>query len=56
MGQVKGYVVEQHDIIIDVLGGWPNEFEEKIQKLLGERGKDVLWSMQKLVISSRLRH
>ena len=37
--QLKGYVVEQHNIIIDVLGGWSNELEEVTQKLLGARGK-----------------
>ena len=44
--QFKGYVVEQHNIITDVLGGWSNELEEVTQKLLGARGKDVLRSMQ----------
>ena len=39
---------------IDVLGGWSNELEEVAQKLLGARGKDVLRSMQKSVISSGL--
>ena len=54
--QFKGYryVVEQHNIIIDVLGGWSNELEEVTQKLLEARGKDVLKSMQKSVISSSL--
>ena len=52
--QFKGYVVEQDNIIIDVLGGWSNELEEVTQKLLGARGKNVLKSMQKSVISSSL--
>ena len=52
--QFKGYEVEQHNIIIDVLGGWSNELEEVTQKLLGARGKYVLRSMQKSVISSSL--
>ena len=37
--QFKGYEVEQHNIIIDVLGGWSNELEEVTQKLLGARGQ-----------------
>ena len=52
--QLKGYVVEQHNIIIDLLGGWSNELEEVTQKLLGARGKDVLRGMQKSVISNSL--
>ena len=55
--QYKGYTVEQHNIIIDVLGGWSCELDAVMHKLLGPdvlKSTDVLKPMQKSVISSTL--
>ena len=37
--QYKGYTVEQHNIIIDVLGGWSCELDAVLQKLLGPKSR-----------------
>jgi len=53
--QFKGYKIEQHNIIIDVLGGYSTDLEECMRKLLGKRkGNETLAKMQKAVISSTL--
>ena len=39
--QYPGYNIEQCNIVIDVLGGWSNELELTIKKLVGVRAKDV---------------
>ena len=52
--QYKGYTVEQHNIIIDVLGGWSCELDAVLHKLLGPKSRDVLKRMQKSIISSTL--
>ena len=35
-----GYDIRQHDIIIDVLGGWSTEVDEAMRELFGVRGGD----------------
>ena len=52
--QYKGYTVEQHNIIIDVLGGWSCELDAVLHKLLGPKSRDVLKRMQRSFISSTL--
>ena len=52
--QYPGYDVEQCNIIIDVLGGWPRDLDLTMRKLFGSRGYDVLRRMQKAIISSSL--
>ena len=46
--QYPGYVVEQCNVVIDVLGGWSKDLEKTIKKLVGARGKEVLRRMQKV--------
>ena len=46
--------MEQHNIIIDVLGGWSCELDAVLHKLLGPKSRDVLKRMQKSIISSTL--
>ena len=50
--QFKGYKLEQFNIIMDVLGRYSIELEEKMRKLVGRKGSQVLLKMQKAVISS----
>ena len=50
----KGYKLEQFNIIMDVLGGYSTELEEKMRELVGRKGSQVLVKMQKAVISSTL--
>lgn len=52
--QYKGYKIEQYNIIVDALGGYSNEVEQRMIKLLGKKGSGVLRKMQKAVISSTL--
>ena len=52
--QYPGYVVEQCNVVIDVLGVWSKDLEKTIKKLVGARGKEVLRTMQKAIISSSL--
>ena len=52
--QYPGYVVEQCNVVIDVLGGWSKDLEKTIKKLVGARGREVLRRMQKAIISSSL--
>ena len=52
--QFPGYRVEQYNVIIDVLGGWPRDLDTTMRKMLEPRGRDVLLRMQRAVISSTL--
>ena len=52
--QYRGYEVTQHNIIMDVLGGWSRETETSIQSLVGRKANQVLEAMQKAVLSSSL--
>ena len=52
--QHRGYEVIQHNIIMDVLGGWSRETETSIQLLVGRKANQVLEAMQKAVLSSSL--
>ena len=52
--QYRGYEVIQHNIIMDVLGGWSRETETSIQSLVGHKANQVLEAMQKAVLSSSL--
>ena len=52
--QYRGYEVIQHNIIMDVLGGWSRETETSIQSLVGRKANQVLEAMQKAVLSSSL--
>ena len=50
-----GYKTEQHNIIIDALGGSSRSVKESLRQLVGSgRCKSVLRNMQKAVISSSL--
>ena len=40
--QYPGYKITQHNIIIDVFGGYSEEVRESVQSLDGERSKIVL--------------
>ena len=40
-----GYDIAQYNIIIDVLGGWSKDLDATLQKLVGNRAKDVLRKM-----------
>ena len=48
--QYPGYVVEQCNVVIDVLGDCSKDLEKTIKKLVGTRGKEVLRRMQKAII------
>ena len=52
----NGYRVEQHNVIIDVLGarGYSKQLEKSARKLLGARARGVLEWMQNSVISDTL--
>ncbi|XP_068707674.1 uncharacterized protein [Montipora foliosa] len=52
--QYPGYVLEQCNVVINVLGGWSKDLEKTIKKLVGARGKEVLRRMQKAITSSSL--
>ena len=49
-----GYDITQYNIIIDVLGGWSIELDATIQKLVGNRAKNVLRKMQKACLAGTL--
>ena len=46
--------MKQYNVIIDVLGGWSEDLEAKMEELVGERTKHVLKRMQKIVLSHSL--
>ena len=50
----SGYRVEQYNVIIDVLGGYSEDLEKSVRKLLRARARSVLERMQKSVISNAL--
>ena len=50
-----GNRVEQYNVIIDVLGGWSRDLDATMRKMLGPRERDVLFRMQRAVISSTLK-
>ena len=53
--QHRGYTIKQHNIIIDVLGGFSSETRENVILLLGKTKADkTLFNMQNAVISSTL--
>ena len=52
--QYRHYMVAQHDIIIDVLGGVSRETLDSIKELVGVRVDKILLDVQKEVISSTL--
>ena len=54
MGTKKKYPVEQYNFIMDLLGGWSEELDQVMRKLMGKKGRVVLEKMQKAVISSTL--
>ena len=53
--QMPGYKVEQHKIVIDVLGGCSTSVRESLRSLVGQcRSASVLYRIQKAVVSSKL--
>ena len=40
--QYRGYEVKQCNVIIDVLGGWSEDLNAKMEELVGERTKQAL--------------
>ena len=42
--------MKQDSVIIDILGGWPEDLEAKMKELVGERTMHVLKRMQKVVL------
>lgn len=52
--QFKGFKIHQHNIILDVLGGYSKELKDTVRQLVGARSKDVLLKMQKSVLSNSL--
>ena len=49
-----GYNITKYNIIIDILGGWSKDLDATLQKLVGNRAKDVLRKMQKACLSGTL--
>ena len=49
-----GHDIAQYNIIIDVLGGWSKDLNATLQKLVGNRAKEVLRKMQKACLSGTL--
>ena len=49
-----GYEITQYKIIIDLLEGWSKDLNDTLQKLVGNRAKDVLRKMQKACLSGTL--
>ena len=52
--QYPGYKVKQHNIIMDVLGGYSKDVEESVRCLVGQRSNCVLKQMQKAMLSCSL--
>ena len=50
----KGFKIHQHNIILDVLGGYYKELQDTVRQLVGARSKDVLPKMQKSVLLNSL--
>ena len=52
--QYPGYKVSQHNIILDVLGGFPKDLKKSIKRLIGDKSDLVLEQMQKVMLSCTL--
>lgn len=52
--QFPGYQIIQHNIIIDVLGGYSKEVEKRVKTLIGVRSGETLRRMQKAVLCNSL--
>ena len=52
--QLPGYSVQQHNIVVDALGGCSASVRSKIKQLFGSRGDSVLRRVQKAVVSRTL--
>ena len=52
--QFPDYEGQQHNIIIDALGGWSREMDTTMHEIVGSRGREVLRKMQKAVLSGTL--
>ena len=52
--QFPDYEVKQHNIIIDALRGWSREMDTTMYEIVGNRSKEVLKRMQKVVLSGTL--
>ena len=52
--QFPGYEVQQHNSIIDALGGWSREMDTTMHEIVGSRSREVLRKMQKAVLSGTL--
>ena len=48
------YKVTQHNIIIDVLGGYSQDMTKTLKQLVGNRYRSVAAQMQKSVVTSSL--
>ena len=48
------YKLTQHNIIIDVLGGYSQDLTETLKQLVGNRYRSVVAQMQKSVVTSSL--
>ena len=46
--------VNQHNIIMDVLGGCSKEVEQNIKELVGDKCESIMRQMQKAIMSSSL--
>ena len=46
--------MEQYNIIVDVLGGYSVDVEERMIKLMRKKGNEVFWKVQNAVISCTL--
>ena len=49
-----GYEINQYNIILDLLGGWSQDLDVTLQKLVGSKAKSVLKKMQKACLSGTL--
>ena len=52
--QFQGYKVTQHNIIMDVLGGYSKDVGKTVETLVGGRGDAILRRMQKSVLCNSL--
>ena len=52
--QLPGYIIQQHNIVVDVLGGCSTNVRSCAKQLFGSRGDSVLRRVQKAVISGTL--
>ena len=52
--QFQGYEVTQHNIIMDVLGGYSEDVGKTVETLVGGRGEEILRRMQKSVLCNSL--